>query len=248
MTLNKLKLNSDKTEFLVFNAKHRPVPISLSSIMAGNDHIESSASAKNIGVIFDNFLLLDKQVTHICKAAFSHIRNIAKIRKYISFDHCEILIHAFVTSRLDYCNSMLSGLPKKQITRLQYVQNSAARLLTGTKKYDSISPVLMDLHWLPVAERIDYKIMLLTFKAIHGLAPAYLSELLTFYKPKRTLRSANKSFLDVPRCNLKMYGQRAFSYVAPTLWNRLSYDMRTCETITEFKSKLKTFLFKRVFS
>ena len=99
---------------------------------------------------------MEKQITLIGKSAFYHLHNIAKIRMFISFKDCETLIHAFVSTKLDYCNFLLSGLSQNQIQRLQYVQNSAARLLTGTRKYDSITPILKELHWLPVAERIDY--------------------------------------------------------------------------------------------
>ena len=114
-----------------------------------------------------------------------------------AFKNCETLIHAFVTSKLDYCNSLLSGLSQNQIQRLQYVQNSAARLLTGTRKYNSITPILRELHWLPVAERIHFKILLLTFKSLNGMAPFYLNELLSPYIPSRTLRSSRISqYLD----------------------------------------------------
>ena len=113
------------------------------------------------------------------------------------------MIHAFVTSKLDYCHSLLSGLSQNQIQRLQYVQNSAARLLTGTRKYDSITPILKELHWLPMAERIDFKILLLTFKSLHNMAPIYLRELLSPYIPLRTLRSSSKSSLVIPRCMVK---------------------------------------------
>ena len=126
MTTNKLKLNTDKTELLVLNARHRPLP-TLNSIFAGTDLIIASEPARNIGVWFDNLVSVDKQVTSICKSASYHLHNIAKIRKFISFKNCETLIHAFVTSKLDYCNSLLSGLSQNQIQRLQYVQNSATR-------------------------------------------------------------------------------------------------------------------------
>lgn len=121
----------------------------------------------------------------ICKSSFYHLKNIASIRRFLSLHHCEILIHAFVTNKLDHCNSLLTGLPKYLIEKLQHVQNSAARLLTYTRKYDHITPVLKELHWLPVAERIDFKILLLTFKAINNIAPKYLQELLIPYETTR---------------------------------------------------------------
>lgn len=123
------------------------------------------------------------------------LHNIAKIGKFISFQHCETLIHAFITSKLGYCKSILSGLSKNQTQRLQYVQNSAARLLIGNGKYDNITPLRKRLQWLPVAERINYKILLLTFKSILGMEPEYPRELLSVYNPGRRLRSSGNIFL-----------------------------------------------------
>ena len=190
---------------------------------------------------------MDKQINAICKSAFFHLQNISKIRKFISFSHCEILIHSLIASKLDYCNSLLSGLKAEQVRKLQYVQNSAARLLTGTRKYEHITPIFKSLHWLPVHERIDFKLLLLTFKALNNLAPPYLQELLPLYKPTRSLRSSNKGLLIVPRYKLKTYGYRSFSFQAPALWNSLPDEVRACTDLGAFKSKIKTFLFKRAF-
>ena len=158
-----------------------------------------------------------------CKTSFYHLRNIARIRKFISTKTAEILVHAFVTSRLDNCNSLLYGLPKTLLDKLQYVQNSAARLVTLSKKRDHITPLLINLHWLPIHERIKYKILLLTFKALHGLAPSYICDLITKYKPARTLRSSNELLLNSTTYNLKSYGSRSFSVSAPALWNSLPF-------------------------
>ena len=233
MYMNQLKLNDDKTELLVLNASHRPLP-PLDSICVGTEQIYPTDSVKNIGTWFDCFLSMDKQVNSICKAAFYHLKNISQIRKYISYHHCEILIHAFITTKLDYCNSVLSGLPTLRLQKLQHVQNSAARLLTYSSKYDHITPVLKELHWLPIAERIDFKVLLLTFKAMQGIGPSYLRELLQAYKPSRSLRSSNKNFLTIPKYNLKSYGLRAFSIYAPTLWNKLPEYIRTINNINFF--------------
>ena len=139
MTSNKLMLiNSDKTELLVLNACPRPHS-PLESITVGRDVIHASHAAKNIyrGLVrWISMSTIHGQtlVKAVCKLAFFHLRNIAKIRKYISFTHCKVLIHAFITSKLDYCDSLLSGLRQDHINKLQLVQNSAARLLTGTKE------------------------------------------------------------------------------------------------------------------
>ena len=140
---------------------------------------------------------LEQHVQNVCKTAFYHIRNIAKIRNCLTQKDNEALVHAFISSKLDNYNSLLSELPQYQIDKLQRVQNAAARLVTRTRKFDSITPVLKQLHWLPVKQRISYKILLLIFKALYGIAPRYISDLLTQYVPIRTLRSLDKCFLKV---------------------------------------------------
>ena len=167
MSANKLMLNHDKTELLVLHARHRAQP-PLESILICSDVIYSSNSAKNIVRGSTLSCLWTKKINSIqCQSAFYHLRNIAQISKHVSFRHCETLIHAFVTSKIGHCNILLSGLQQEQVRKLQYVQNSAARLLTGTCKHERITPVLRDLHWLPVHERIRFKILLRTFKCLN---------------------------------------------------------------------------------
>ena len=137
-------------------------------------------------------------INHVTKIAFFHLRNIARIRDFLSLNDAKTLIHAFVFSRLDYCNAILSGLPKKETDRLQLVQNAAARVLTKTKMREHITPVLASLHWLPVVFRIDFKILLLVYKGVNGLAPSYLYDCLKRYVPNRPLRSSNADLLDAP--------------------------------------------------
>ena len=165
----------------------------------------------------------------------------ATIRRFLSYKHCDILIHAFVTSRIDYCNSLLSGLPQFLLLKVQYVQNAAASLLTHSNKYDHISPILKDQHWLPIKSRIEFKILILTFKAYHEIGPKYLSDSLIKYTLRRTLRSANKNLLVNPMYNLESYGKRAFSVIAPLLWNNLPDEIRTTTCLSSFKRRVKTF-------
>ena len=162
-------LDHDKTELLVLLARYRPQP-PLESILVCSDLIYSSNSAKNIGAWFDTVMSMDKQINSICQSAFYHLLNIAQISKHISFRHCETLIHAFVTSKIDHYNILLWGFRRDQVRKLQYVQNSAAWLLTGSRKHEHITPVLRDLHWLPVLELTRFKI-LLTFKCLNQLCP-----------------------------------------------------------------------------
>ena len=133
------------------------------------------------------------------------------------------------------------------ISRLQRIQNNAARLVTGTSKYSHITPVLINLHWLPVAQRIQYKILLTVFKCLHGLAPVYLTELIVLYIPNRPLRSAGANLLVVPKSRTKSYGDRSFSVAGPTLWNSLPESIRVLDGLVAFKRQLKTHLFKVAF-
>ncbi len=181
------------------------------------------------------------------KRAFFHLRNIAKLRNMLSVSDAEKLVHAFMTSRRNYCNALLGGCPPSSINKLQIVQNAAARVLTRSRKYDHIIPILQSLHWLPIKFCIRYKLLLLTYKALNGLAPAYLTSLLSCYNPTRSLRSQNSGLLVVPRITKSTKGGRAFSYLAPKFWNSLPDNVRGSDTLSLFKSRLKTHLFSQAF-
>ena len=135
--------------------------------------------------------------------------------------------------RLDYRNSVFTGLTKKSIRKLQLIQNAAARVLTDTRKVDHITPVLRSLHWLPVCQIIDFKILLLVFKSLNGLGPRYIDDLLHHYEASRSLRSSGSGLLSVPRITTK-HGKAAFSYYAPTIWNKLPKSCTSAETLPIF--------------
>ncbi len=157
-----------------------------------------------------------------------------------SKSNAEMLIHAFMTSRLDYCNALLGGYSARLINKLQMILNAAARVLIRSRKYDHISPVLSTLHWLSIKHCIDFKILLITYKALNGLSPQYLSELLLHYSPPRPLRSQNSGYLIIPRISKATAGGRSFFYLAPKLWNYLPNTVREADTLCQFKSRLKT--------
>ena len=181
---------------------------------------------------------------NICQNINYKMYSIGKIRKYLDKPTTEKMTNSTVTSCLDYCNSLLYGINGYLVSQLQRCQNNAARIVSLRRKYDHITPVLKDLHWLPVEYRINYKILLLAYKAQHGMAPPYLSSLLSPYKPGRSLRSEGKHLLTTPRFRLEGFGKRCFApHATPSLWNTLPISIKCDESIDMFKSSLKTHLF-----
>ena len=172
------------------------------------------------------------------------MRRIGKIRQYLTVESANKLAVSFILSRLDFCNSLLAGLPDEKLSKLQRIQNNAARLVLRQPRRASATSALHTLHWLPVKARIEYKIACLCFHCLHSdSCPSYLSELLCPYKPSRTLRSQDASLLTVPRYSLNSFGKRSFSVLAPTLWNSLPASLRQIDSVFSFKKHLKTHLF-----
>jgi len=190
---------------------------------------------------------MEKHVSTVERSCYHQIHLISKIRRYITTEACKVLIQALVTSRLDYANALLYGVPQCLISKLQRLQNCAARLLTGTSQREHITPTLISLHWLPIEYRPKYKVLLHTYKALHDLSPVYISEMVQRYHPSRALRSTGQNLLMVPKVRTS-YGKRSFRSAAPALWNDLPPDIRQAESLYIFKRKLKTHLFRLAYS
>ena len=247
MIRNHLMLNDTKTELLHLTSRFVSSP-AVPSVHVGDSHVTPSDSARNLGAVIDQHVTMNQHVNNICRSTSFALYNIGKLRPYLDQDSTQTLVHAFVTSRLDSCNSLLYGLPQNIIDKLQRVQNSAARLVTRVRGHTHMKPVLRNLHWLPIRKRILFKILLLTHKAIHGLAPQYIMDLIVIHKPVRCLRSsaADSPLLKPPSLNsirTATYGDRAFSAAAPTEWNKLPSTLRAITTLDTFKRALKTYLF-----
>ena len=245
MCENKLKLNDEKTEVILCNPKKYKLDVS--EIKVGNDAVKFTDSAKNLGVFFDHDLSLDAHFVHISKAVYLEIRRLKHMSKFVSESSLKTLAASFILSRFDYCNSLFKNLKNSQIDKLQKLQNFAAKVILGKSLYDHVTPCLIELHWLPIRFRIDYKIGLLVFKCLNGLAPPYLSELIEIYVPSRNLRSANLFLLKTKVTKYKTLGERSFSYTAPTVWNTLPLEIRKEKSIDIFKKRLKTFYFQAAF-
>ena len=241
---NFLVLNSAKTETLIIAPEQ-----SISQIKQHIGALSSSVqpSLRSLGVVFDSAMSLEKHSNLLIKNCFFQLRNISKIRALVSKAELEMIIHAFISSRLDYCNSLFICLNKKDLCHLQTVQNSAARLLTHTGKGAHITPILASLHWLPVKFRMHFNILVLTFRALQGQVPCYISDLLQLHTSSRSLRSTGQRFLVAPHTHFKTRGDRSFQAVAPRLWNALPSSLRCLDSVENFKTQLKTLLFKEAF-
>ncbi|KAF7247673.1 Poly(rC)-binding protein 3, partial [Varanus komodoensis] len=196
MRANKLKLNPDKTEvLLVGGSGFREGDLNL---VLNGVALPPRDKVRSLGVLLDPELSLEAQVTTAARSAFLQLRLIHQLRPYLEYDCLATVTHALVTSRLDFCNALYVGLPLKTVRILQLVQNRAARLLTGTGRYVHMTPVLRQLHWLPIEVRAQFKVLVMTYKALNGLGPGYLKERLHPYLPSRPLRSAGEALLREP--------------------------------------------------
>ena len=247
MIKDKLMLNDDKTEFVLIGTKQQLAKVCIDTLSVGISEVSNSSLVRNLGSWFDCNFTMATHVNKICKATFYHLYNIARIRKYLNRQSTEALVHALVTSRVDYCNGLLYANP--YLCKLQRVQNAEARLVFRAPKFCHTSPFLFELHWLSMKSRIDFKVILITFKAIHGFAPKYISDLISIKsKSNYSLRSNDELLLSPPVVKtLSTLGDRAFAAAAPKLWNQLSSELRRITFIDHFKRALKTYLFKQAF-
>ena len=239
MIRNKLKINGSKTEFLIITSSFLKQSFNDLNIIVGESNIVSSNSARNLGVIFDKCIKLDYHISSVC----FHLRNIGGIRNILSNDACAQLIHSLVTVRLDYCNSIVCGLPDNSLYRLQKIQNTAAIILARLPRFSHISATLFDLYWL-IRYRITFKICILTYQAYHRTAPSYLCDLIVPYVNTRSLRSIDKCLIEPCKPRLRSYGERCFKYAGPQEWNKLPLYIRKSSSLSIFKTQLKTYLFQ----
>ena len=197
--------------------------------------------------MIDDQLTFNVRVALIARSCRYALYNIRRIRPYLTQQATQLLVQALVISRIDYCNSLLAGLPACTFKPLQMIQNAAARLVFNLPKTAHVTPLLISLHWLPVAARIKFKALLLAYKTVTKMAPAYLDSLIQVYTPSRSLRSACERRLVLPAQHGSKSLARLFFSVVPKWWNELPNSIRSAESLSTFKRCLKTHLFREHF-
>ena len=234
---------------MLLGTKNQLKKANFEGIIVNGERIKPVTKCKNLGVIFDAKLSMEDQISAVCSACYFQLRQIRCIKDFLTRDALAAAIHSLVISRLDNCNSLLIGLPQSQLNRLQKVQNSAARMLTGTQRRSHITPVLKGLHWLPVAQRIIFKSLVLIYKTLRNMQSPYLSRFLPIYNPLVPLRSqGNGPLIEMIRTSLKTCGDRTLYHSAVTKWNSLPHHIRNATSLAIFKKLLKTFLFQNHFN
>ena len=182
---------------------------------------------------------MEKHIAFVRNSCYLDSRRISHVRQYLTQEAANKLACSFILSRIDYCNSLFSGLPNTHIAKLQQIRNNAARLVKKIRKHEHITPVLKELHWLPVIARIQYKIASLTYQCLNDPDfPSYITDLITPYVPTRPLRSSSKNTLQPPRTKFKTFGNRAFSTQAALVWNNLPDSIKNSPSLKSFKSVL----------
>ena len=236
----KLKLNPEKYKFIIIGQKairewlapNFPVPLLQNNIFP-------SVEVKNLGVIFDSDNSFDNHVAKVCRACYYHLRDLRRIRTFLVVETAILLANAMVSSRLDYCNSLLYGVSKSNIAKLQRVQNALCRIIFRLDKMSHVTPFLKKFHWLPIQHRILFKCNLLVFKAINLSQPPYLSALIR----SSSLTHGNRLSISSTRPK-KHIGRRGFAVAAPAEWNKLPQTVRFQQKMDGFRSQLKTYLFR----
>ena len=247
MDQNYLKLNEGKTEFIFFGSAQQRRKVTIPHLRVGDAHFPPVEKVRSLGLLFDANMTMKPQISNCIRSSVYQLRNIRRIREHLNPQATKQLVHAFITSRLDMYNSTLFGLSNSQISRMQRIQNSAARLVSRSRNSAHITPILKQLHWLPVRERLEYKILSLVYRLNTNQAPTYMSEMMQIYKPTRAgLRSGNDHRFFEVRAR-RSWGDRSFMVAAPRLWNSLPIAIKSSSNLSNFQKCLKTYLMKKAY-
>ena len=264
MLTYKLKMNDSKTEFLIVGSWQQLAKVQYDSIKVGNCSVKAVDSVRDLGAYLDSHMSMGAHIDAKCRIAFMHLYNLKRVRKYLTREACETLVHSLIFSHIDYCNSLLCDIPQYQLNKFQRIQNMAAKLIFQQPKFSHVTPLLKELHWLPVKYRIRFKLLLLTFKGIHKIAPVYITEMFVVksngYASRSSvsiddinftngqidgdIRSTEVIYLSVPKTTRVTFQARSLKVSGPSLWNALPTQLRQESDLDNFKKLLKTYLFR----
>ena len=233
-----MKVNPDKTEVLLLCPSSQNGVVVINGVIYEGQCIRFSTEVKNVGVWIDRNLRMNQHVNHITSHGYKLLKDIGKIKRCLQKEDLESLVHAVISSRLDYCNSIFMNISKENIFKLQKLQNTAARLILGKRRRDSASLSLRQLHWLNVDARVTFKVLLVVYKILNELCPQNLG---LQYK---SFNGRPEDFLMLETPNFKTaYGKRIFAYHGSRLWNALPANVRAEDDVEKFKKTIKTILF-----
>lgn len=255
LSANKLKLNADKTEFIIFGSKTQrenlekflPVNI-LDELLTPSDVV------KNLGVWFDSDFSFSKHIQSVCKMCFLQMRDLRRVRQYLTKEAALLVANALVGSKLDYCNSLFRSLSVADLRKLQCIQNSLARIVCSVKKYSHITPIRKALHWLPIQERSVFKTALLVYKYLQTGYPNYFHNYLKIRQSAHNTRLSQSDgvILELPQYTPSIHKSKkhfgfSFAFDAPKIWNGLPDEVRSASSVSCFRKKLKTYLFAKAY-
>ena len=248
---NMLKLNDNKTELMLVTSKRTKHLHGLpTSITIGNAQIPFKKSVKNLGLTLDCHLTMNAHVSNIARTCYYELRRLASIRRFLISTATATLVSAFALLRIDYCNSLLFGSTHDVTSHLQRMQNYATRVILRLPKSSGITMHLKSIHWLPVKVRSTYKIACLCYHCHSSTAPSYVTGML-HRKPLHTRNTRSSSFtmplLSGPVHSKATLGDRSFSFASSSVWNSIPNDVRCAPSLSPFKSRLKTYLFRSVY-
>ena len=249
MESKQLKLNQDKTECLLVGKNRDIKRLNMSTLCINGRNLDVCDAVKNLGVTLDSTLSMKEHIQQVVRTTNYHLRNIAFIKKYLDETTMKMLVQNHVITKLDYCNSLYYGMPNYLLKELQLIMNRAARLIKGVPPRERITPALIELHWLPIKARIEYKIDVMTHQALQSGKPEYLRKMLENFHHDNIMElrhDTDPHRLLEPRSNLEI-GFRAFERCAPRLYNKLPTELKDCSKMDIFKKQLKTYLFKEAY-
>ncbi len=248
MRSNRLQLNAAKTEILWCSSARRQHQIPKVPLTVGVDSVTPVSHVRDLGIYVDADLSMRTHISKTVSSCFGVLRQIRSIRRSVSRPTLVALVTSLVMTRLDYGSAVLAGLPRLLTDRLQAVMNAAALLINGARRSDHVSPLLRSLHWLRATERINFRLAVLAYRCLHGLAPSYLAGELcqvADVAARQRLRYSSTADLIVPRTNCSTIGDRAFPVAASRVWNSLPPSVTSSPTLAVFRRRLKTELFAR---